>query len=364
MRKLPFALAAFLVLGNAHALKFNFTSPTGTIDPAALAGFKQAGDIWAGIFSDDVTINVNVGYRNLGDASVIGQTQSTQSTFSYSGYRTNLVADKSSAVDTSATASLAAGSSYSYVINGTSTSGASSTTLGTSHLATATNVLLTRANAKAVGLVSATDAAVDATIEFNSVFAFDLDRSNGIAANQMDFVGVAAHEIGHALGFTSGVDTLDYNFALNYYNGTGLPSDAAFANSHTSLDLFRYANYGTASAPNPLRDWTLGNYATAPFTYVPYTSFDGGKAQSGAMSGGTYFGDGNQASHWLDDGISGKLLGIMDPNTDFGNLMLVSQNDINAFDAIGWNVRPVPEPASFVALGVGALALLRRRRSR
>ncbi|MBK7264236.1 MAG: hypothetical protein IPI03_21390 [Rubrivivax sp.] len=48
----------------------------------------------------------------------------------------------------------------------------------------------------------------DAFVQFNSNYAFDHDRSNGIGSGQFDFVGIAAHEIGHALGFVSGVDVL------------------------------------------------------------------------------------------------------------------------------------------------------------
>ncbi|MBK7059844.1 MAG: hypothetical protein IPH51_04770 [Rubrivivax sp.] len=40
----------------------------------------------------------------------------------------------------------------------------------------------------------------DAFVQFNSNYAFDHDRSNGIGSGQFDFVGIAAHEIGHALG--------------------------------------------------------------------------------------------------------------------------------------------------------------------
>src|SRR5690606_11215974 len=67
-------------------------------------------------------------------------------------------------------------------------------------------IQLTRANAKAVGLIAGNDAGLDGTIRFSSSFAFDYDPSDGITPGTMDFIGVAIHEIGHSLGFTSGVD--------------------------------------------------------------------------------------------------------------------------------------------------------------
>ena len=71
--------------------------------------------------------------------------------------------------------------------------------------------ITTRSNAKALDLIAGNNAALDGAITFSTAFAFDFDRSNGINGSQIDFVSVAAHEIGHLLGFTSGVDVLDGN---------------------------------------------------------------------------------------------------------------------------------------------------------
>ena len=59
---------------------------------------------------------------------------------------------------------------------------------------------------------------------FSSAFSFDFNPDDGVTAGQMDFIGVAIHEIGHALGFISGVDTYDY------YGGPSGPGRASNIN--------------------------------------------------------------------------------------------------------------------------------------
>ena len=54
--------------------------------------------------------------------------------------------------------------------------------------------------AKALGLVSGTDAGLDGTIELNPGLSYDADRSDGISASSYDLIGVIAHELGHVLG--------------------------------------------------------------------------------------------------------------------------------------------------------------------
>ena len=57
------------------------------------------------------------------------------------------------------------------------------------------------ANAKALGLLPDNPNLLDGIVTFTNSPIFDFDRSNGITAKRIDFVGVAAHEIGHVLGF-------------------------------------------------------------------------------------------------------------------------------------------------------------------
>lgn len=67
-------------------------------------------------------------------------------------------------------------------------------------------------------------------------FSFDFNHNN-VAPGKINFVGVAAHEIGHALGFVSGVDDID---GLNgVYTGDTLCSNL--------LDLFRNSSLNLAT---------------------------------------------------------------------------------------------------------------------
>jgi hypothetical protein len=133
---------------------------------------------------------------------------------------------------------------------------------------------------------------VDGTIQFSSDFKFDLDPRNGVLALTWDFHAVASYEIGHVLGFVSGVD--DYDFV-----GTGGPlaDEVCFAGGATcsdypdvqndwwsaTLDMFRYSEDGKL-------DWTTGKSS--------YFSADGGTTtyQSGMFSTGDFNRDGWQAS--------------------------------------------------------------------
>ena len=82
-------------------------------------------------------------------------------------------------------------------------------------------------------------------VTFSSTFAFDFNPTDGITANTFDFLGVAIHEIGHALGFVSGVDFFDY---YGYPNGPGrgaLGYDLNDTSIFSALDMFRYSAPGT-----------------------------------------------------------------------------------------------------------------------
>lgn len=306
-----------LIGGMANALSFNFVPASGTSQDAVNA-FAQAGARWSALFADPVTVNININFTTLG-TGILGSSSSSQLLYSYSSVRNALLNNRTSANDYTAAAHIPTGSSFGMLINRTSNSpyGAGSATPYLDNNGNANNsmIMLSRANAKALGLIAGSGSGTDAYISFSSAYKWDFNPADGITAGTLDFVGIATHEIGHSLGFISGVDVLD-----RY--GSGAYQDGVF--SYVSpLDLFRYSSQSTLSG---VIDWTADKRAK-------YFSIDGGVTSLGLEALGVKYGDGRQASHWKN----GLRLGIMNPTVGYGQLMTTSNLDIEALDVIGWD---------------------------
>lgn len=344
-RSLLAAAALALGAGASQALTFEFTFLAGTSTQAQSA-FIQAGNVWSQMLTDPVTVRLTVGLGAL-PGGTVAEATSGQNTFSYESVRGALLGDVTSSADSQAAAGLPAGSMPMWM-NRTAENG----NLATAYLdndgsTNNTFIQMTTANAAALGLPftrgtlgGLCSLACDGYIQFSNTQAFDFDRSNGITSGQIDFIGLAVHEIGHTLGFISGVDFLD--------DTPGLSADLYRA---TTLDLFRYS---TASSAVDAIDFTAS-------TSAKYFSLTGASSGSLGFSTGVSFGDGRQASHWKD----GQGLGLMDPTLGTGSLQSLSSNDLTAFDAIGWNLAAVPELPRHWQLAAGlAMVGVAWRRSR
>lgn len=368
MRSTLLLATLFTASGPAHSLTINLTDLGGVgAGSDALSGFTAAAQFWESSFTDDITVNLSVKFAttdingNSFSGSTLGSTGTVDTLQSYSNFRTSLIADVTSAEDTTATSNLQSGPAFEMLLNRTRNSpngmGSATPFLDNDGDANNTAVRLSRANAKAVGLIGANDAATDASIGFNSNFAFDFDRSDGIGGTQFDFLGVAIHEIGHALGFFSGVDVLDVNSDPPPPPGNGTWFNDTFFNWVNSLDLFRFSTDSFDIGPT-IFDWTAD-------TRAKFFSIDGGLTNLGEFSTGAIWGDGRQASHWKDN----RGLGIMDPTFARGELGIASELDFLAFDVIGFDLNPlalmpVPLPAGAWLFGSALLGLLGLRRNR
>lgn len=374
----------------AQALTFNLLNRGGAeVGTQARMGFDVAASYWSSVLKTDATINMSIGFGALG-GGILAQASSNQLPVFNSQVYSGLRSSATSAADALAVANLQPLGRT--LFNGNQVLTMTANALNearTQYIDTETRVdddrsfnnqglSVNTSVLKALGIRQDGNGrffdygADDATLTFSNQFNFDFDPRDGIGRNQIDFIGVAIHEIGHALGFVSGVDFYDQFTgpgSLNFNPG-GIEGFAV----GSVLDLFRY------SAPGRI-DWSTQN--------TPYFSIDGGQSQvfgESRFATGLLHGDGRQASHWKD---LSPPIGVMDPTVAFGQGTEITALDLVAFDVMGWKVAfdplanasykktsgdalrdylatAVPEPATWgmMICGIGLVgAALRRKRT-
>ncbi|MBX7168376.1 MAG: NF038122 family metalloprotease [Pirellulales bacterium] len=305
--------------------------PTLVANADALAAFERAAAHWEAMISDPILVTLNADLANLGAPNVIGQTSTVLLQTSYNAIRNAIVADADA--DDAILASLPTAVQFTAVLPaGFGLTG---------------DLIASKANLKAIDYVGLDTAfgAADGTITFNTQFTFDYDNSDGVGSGLTDFETVATHEIGHALGFISTVDTVDGLV------GAGLTGDV----SPRPLDLFRFAD--NVAGKDPATSANFTNYSrtlTAGGTVITDDT-----THEWRMSTGVSTGDGRQASHWKDNNLSGTLIGVMDPTLAPQQVVPVSYADIRALDLIGWDIvanqPPVLDPIGNQTIAEGAL---------
>ena len=172
--------------------------------PAAFTTVVAAAVQWfQSHFSDPITININVGYGEVGGQTMtsfaLGRSLYFVDTFSYSQVKNALAADAKSASNSASVATLPS---------------TDPTNGGTFHVSTA--------EAKALGLNSGSF--LDGYVGFSAGGVFDYDNTNGITAGQYDFMGTVMHEISEVLGRETmdGQSTTYYPLDLFHYSAPGV----------------------------------------------------------------------------------------------------------------------------------------------
>jgi hypothetical protein len=341
------AFAALLIpKAPVQALEFNFIYKEGTRQEV-IDGFKTAGDIWSSHINDDTNVNIFIGFDQLTNSNALGGARPDMVRFKYSDYLDKYLQNITSEDDLLAFKNMQIDSKdqteISDILQGKTLEEVNIADISTlqnnlefeknskfsivnykNQLKNNNNqIWLTRGNAKSLDLIPA-DQGLDAQIMINEQFDWDFSRVNDptlttIDANKYDFLGVALHEIGHALGFVSGVDAFTVLNTIAETNGSNLTEneDSKYI---TSLDMFRYSEQSRISS---IPDFSPQG--------DKYFSIDGGVTNLGYFDGDKY-----QTSHWRVAN-NGSELGIMNPTMSKGRILNISALDLQSLDVIGWN---------------------------
>lgn len=274
-------------------------SLAGSVPAAAIPAFAAAEAYLEGQFpSDGMTVTVTVSFAPL-QSGVIGGTSSAYGYVDWATSRSVLVSgmDGSDTIQTSLPSGTTIPVRYS-----------------TSSTTNENRVFWSLANWKATG---GTASGTDANMQFSTNFPFDYDPSNGVTTNTISLQDVIVHEVGHALGFGSGVDFRSRDIE--------------------SLDIFRFRRTdGTVSQDyNPD---TAAEFGVRPRWAVRNNpnddvNFDDIGATEYRFSDGSPW----QASHFREQV---PAIGIMDPAFSYGETFypnFLRTSDLTAFDAIGYD---------------------------
>lgn len=300
--------------------QFDFTyAPDTSIEQ--IVGFEMAGQVWSSYLDDNVTVRIYVESTDRLPEDVVGAAlPGKKKKADLNNLRKKLIEDVTSSEDGSALLNLPSlDNEFSIVVDGT-------------ELEKTKDFKFTNANAKALNLLNDEPDKLDGYILVNdltgqSATGWDYDASrSGSGADGIDFLSVAMHEIGHVLGFVSGIDDDGWLEVLTKAEREEKElKDDAFKFA-SPLDLFRYSDSDMAVGKIDLS--TGGN---------PYFSIDGGDTSLADFSSGEYTdrdGDGYQASHWKN----GSGSGVMNPILRSGERKDISSLDLMAMDVIGWDI--------------------------
>lgn len=360
-----------ITVGNPQGTEFTFNFADGT-SQKVIDATLEAAEVWSSVLKDDVNIKIDFEFgdigQNIGDLEPIGGTISNSIELPYSLVKEALAADVTSLDDRTAIANIPQDSVDLLTNNTSENNGSDTPYLDNNNSQNNSHIRINTANAKALGIgleelaviqgitveevatQLETDANLaDAEIVISNKQNWDFDRSNGIDSDSADFVGTMVHEIGHALGFSTGTAELDFiatNTLGEIINASGSEEAKQLIidlgldglansvkidqfiseNEYTlkTLDLFRFS---PESLEQDAVDFTTGNIENK------YFSIDGGKTVIAPLSTGVYTGDGKQLQHWKDD----LGIGLLDPTIEAG-VNNLSDNDLQAFDVIGWDV--------------------------
>ncbi len=314
--------------------------PETTLDQ--MIGIELAANVWAEFLADDVTIKLFATTTNQIPQDVLGSATAEMlgSQTSYQTFLSKFSTDQKSPNDATAYTNFQKGGDDDDDDSGLNVM------VGDRVVSNIDYVQSTRANAKALGLLSSNDSGFDGHIVLNKLTDSSIPlewsynyTSNEIPPDQLDFLSTVVHEMGHTLGFISGVDNPNLKSAIknNKTKGKSI-TDSVVEKSITPLDLYRFSTQskdkiisGDDDSPSTkgIPDLSIGK--------DPFFTLNRGVSKVEDMATGEDFtlgGDGDQASHWKQDKNA-----IMEPYLGVGKREAIASTDLIALDLIGWDVR-------------------------
>ncbi len=289
----PIAAVA-AVTASPFTIAINWDSSVSTAPAAFKTDVTAAVQYLQSQFADAVSLTINVGYGEAGGNAIgnaLGANISNATTVTYANLVAALGADKKTAADTGAVASLPAA---------TPIAGAT--------------YWVTTAQAKALGL--AAPAGVDGSIGFgaSSLFTYGATATSGtINAGTYDFFATVVHELTEVMG-------------RRMFTGS---SQGGYLGSYSVMDLMHYSASG-------IRDLS----AATP----GYFSADGGKTSLGALNTAT----GGDAGDWAST-VTNNAFDAFAPS---GVVGAVTANDLTVMDVLGWNPALAPPVSTSQPTGV------------
>ncbi|MDJ0617917.1 MAG: NF038122 family metalloprotease [Calothrix sp. MO_192.B10] len=352
----PLALAAALILGNnapASALKINLTYGANVTQEQKEAA-ELAALIWESYITDPITVNIHLDMSELPWGKMGAAIPNLRTNYNYDAFKTKAESEAELAgqnTDFLAAVELAEQNTYSSPTVELAEQNTSSSptptnpddglfsgykiiyqngTIGT----TDSNIMITGANAMALGLSFNSQSVLHGYIQLNSRYNWSYKYAQGtVDKNSFDFTSVVLHEIGHNLGFISGIDPAP---------GTAKPS---------SLDMFRCSDYSAKlgaidfTVDSQRRYFSIDGCQTV-FTLAETEETTNKKGDivtttrtyEALFARGTnrrLGGDGTQASHWADNNPDP---GIMNPLLQGNTKRKLTGIDLTAMDYIGYDV--------------------------
>ena len=337
-------LACTTVIGSilpAEAVTFNFTyAPGTTVDQ--MIGYEMAGQYWSNYLgNDDVTLNILIEPTNTLPTNVIGGAVPGVVQAQFGQVKAKLQQNITSANQQTAVDSMSSKKNFNTLVTiYNSLQGTQSTSINGIN-----TINLTRADAKAVGIIKGNDPGLDGYIIVSNLGNLTKPLSwhyyspgDTVPSGTLDYFSMALHELGHTLGFISGTDSPGWVDSLTTQTnsgdagkkGGGIIGGPGMKYTYM-LDLFRLSSQSINN--NGIPDMSIGGN--------PTFSIDGGSTTLGLFSSGvnrSLGGNGYQGSHWMHD-KNKQVLGIMDPTLGIGQRRQISDSDQIAMNVIGWELQ-------------------------